>query len=416
MSQPSAIAAVAATLRNLLTLGVTPDQDLNDTTVTTMPPDRARAVGNNANQLNIFLYQAMPNAAWRNLDMPGRANPGEIAMPPLALTLHFLLTAYGRDNDLVQPFSLQLLGSAMRLLHDRAVLLVDDIKNALPGNDLHAQVEHVRLTLQPLSTEEIYRLWSGFQTPYRTSVAYEASVVLIDSKRSVKAALPVLTRGRDDSGIFAQANLIPAAPEITQITLPEDQPSVQLGGLLTITGHDFTGDVQVLFRTPRQHDSIELIPKTVTSDKIEVVISDDPALWMPGLFTVSIRSTEDKGSVKERVRISSEVPLAIAPIITSFATPAVPIPFTLIAATKIATVQLTCRPNVRPEQRVALFLEDREVIAEPMNGPTDKLTFVVREAKAGSFHVRLRVDGVDSQIVDRSGKVPVFFDQKVLIA
>ena len=113
MSQPSAIAAVAATLRNLLTLGVTPDQDLNDTTVTTMPPDRARAVGNNANQLNIFLYQAMPNAAWRNLDMPGRANPGEIAMPPLALTLHFLLTAYGRDNDLVQPFSLQLLGSAM---------------------------------------------------------------------------------------------------------------------------------------------------------------------------------------------------------------------------------------------------------------------------------------------------------------
>src|SRR5216684_4000245 len=99
MSQSSAIAVVAATLRNVLTSGVTPDPDLNDTTVTTQPLDRARAAGNNANQLNVFLYQALPNAAWRNMDMPGRTNPGETAMPPLALTLHFLITAYGRDND-----------------------------------------------------------------------------------------------------------------------------------------------------------------------------------------------------------------------------------------------------------------------------------------------------------------------------
>jgi hypothetical protein len=41
----------------------------------------------------------------------------------------------------------------------------------------------VRVTLQPLSLEEMSRLWSTFQTQYRLSVAYEVSVVLIDSAR-----------------------------------------------------------------------------------------------------------------------------------------------------------------------------------------------------------------------------------------
>ena len=412
MSQPSAIAAVAATLRNLLTSGVTPDPDLNDTTVTTQPPDRARAPGNNANQLNIFLYQALPNAAWRNMDMPGRANPGEIAMPPLALTLHFLITAYGRDNDLVQPFSLQLLGVAMNVLHDHGVLLADEIKNALPGNDLYTQIERVRLTLQPLSTEEISRLWTGFQTPYRTSVAYEASVVLIDSKRSVKAALPVLARGRDNSGISAQPSLIPPFPEIAEITLPDDQASAQLGDIATIEGHDFTADVQVLFRNSRLPDPIDRTPQPGgTTGKIQVLIDNDPAKWMAGLFTVSISATENKGTGQERVRVTNEVPFAIAPSIIAAT---FPIPATLTAGK--ASVTLTCHPKVRPEQRVALLLGDREVIAEPITATTDKLTFIVQPAEAGSYLVRLRVDGVDSQIVDRSKPIPVFKDHRVVIA
>lgn len=411
MSQPSAIAAVAATLRNLLSAGVTPDPELNDTTVTTQPPDRARTAGNNANQLNIFLYQALPNAAWRNMDMGGRANPGENAMPPLALTLHFLITAYGRDNDLVQPFSLQLLGRAMRVLHDNAVLLSSEIKNALPGNDLFSQLEHVRLTLQPLSTEEIYRLWSGFQTPYRTSVAYEASVVLIDSRNSVKAALPVLTRGRDNSGISAQPSLIPPFPEIEKITFPEEQTSAQLGAIATIEGHDFAGDIQVLFRNARLGDAIEgKVQPGGTTEKITVLIDDSPSKWMAGLFTVSIRASENKGTVQERVRVSNEAPFAIAPVIVAAV---FPIPVTIVSGK--ATVILTCRPKVRPEQRVALLLGDREVIAEPFKTPTDKLTFVLQPVEAGSYLIRLRVDGVDSQLVDRSQPVPVFKNQRLVI-
>ena len=57
MSNALAIAAVTATLRNMLLQGITTQSDLEDTTVTTQPLDQARDNNNNANQLNLFLYQ-----------------------------------------------------------------------------------------------------------------------------------------------------------------------------------------------------------------------------------------------------------------------------------------------------------------------------------------------------------------------
>src|SRR5262249_51160065 len=40
------------------------------------------------------------------------------------------------------------------------------------------------------------KLWSGMQAKYRLSVAYEASVVLIESLLPTPSALPVISRGR----------------------------------------------------------------------------------------------------------------------------------------------------------------------------------------------------------------------------
>jgi hypothetical protein len=73
-----------------------------------------------------------------------------------------------------------------------------------------------------------------------------------------------------------------------------------------------------------------------------------------------------------------------------------------------ATLTLTTSPQVRPEQRAALLLGDREVLADNHPVQTDTLTFVAEDAIAGSFHIRLRVDGIDSQLVDRSVTPPVF--------
>jgi hypothetical protein len=171
MSDSLAIAAVTSALRQRLQRAL--DASLPGTRVTIRPPDKARD-GQAGNQVNLFLFQTSPNASWRNV-APGPAGPGGLRQPPLALNLLYLLSAHGRDDDDPEPFSQRLLGEAMRVLHEKPVLDLAELGKA-PGGS----VERVRVTLQPLSLEEIAKLWTIFQTPYRLSVVYEATVVLID--------------------------------------------------------------------------------------------------------------------------------------------------------------------------------------------------------------------------------------------
>ena len=112
MSNVLAIAATTRTLRNLL-LARMPllDGDLSDLEVTLQPPDVARK-GISKAQLNVFLYQVVYNAAWRNQDMPGRVRPGESATPALALNLHYLITAWGRGESDSDAISHRVLAAA----------------------------------------------------------------------------------------------------------------------------------------------------------------------------------------------------------------------------------------------------------------------------------------------------------------
>src|SRR5262249_42531909 len=146
--------------------------------VTVGSPQRVRE-GRTDPQVNLFLYQLAPNAAWRNQDLP-TIKPGERAAPLLPLKLSYLLTVYGALNDDRQAH--QMLGSIMLRLHDRAILPRNTSKLAQESG-LSEQVESVRLTIQPLTLDEITKLWSAFQSPYQLSTAYEVSVVLIDSKQ-----------------------------------------------------------------------------------------------------------------------------------------------------------------------------------------------------------------------------------------
>ena len=175
MSNSLAIAAVTATLRRIIDQGIR--NELPGTSVTTKPLDKAETA---ANLINLFLYQMTVSAAWRNTDMPRQTKPGETGQPPLALNLYYLVTAYGKaDESSDPPQSHRLLGRAMSALHDHPVLSSDDIKSALPVADqslydLYDQIEHVRITPQPLNLDEMSKLWTSFQAKYRISAAYLA--------------------------------------------------------------------------------------------------------------------------------------------------------------------------------------------------------------------------------------------------
>ena len=226
MSNALAIAAVTATLQSLITVA------LNGPSVTLKTPDKA-ASETGTESLNLFLYHVVPSNAWRNQAMQGSARPGETANPSLGLNLYYVLSTNGGGED--ELASQRLLGLAMSALHDHPLLTPSEIISAAPQPEdtggLERQVERVRITLQPLSIEDMYKLWSAFQTSYRVSAAYEVSVVLVESTRPTKAPLPVLRIGPPQNtpdgpidGPVVQADL-PSFPVIYGLDPPHDRMS-----------------------------------------------------------------------------------------------------------------------------------------------------------------------------------------------
>jgi hypothetical protein len=147
-----------------------------------------------------------PNASLRNEELPTRRPDGSLARrPQAALDLSYLLTFYG-DESTLEPQ--RLLGTAVSTLNARPVLVRDAIRDAiehavdedpltyLQFADLQDQVDMVKLSPVPLNLEELSKLWSVFfQTPYALSVAYQATVVLVESAVTPRDAPPVRARG-----------------------------------------------------------------------------------------------------------------------------------------------------------------------------------------------------------------------------
>jgi len=397
MSNANAIAAVTATLQAILGTEISTDPDLNDTTVTALPLDKARGTIT-TNQLNLFLYQILPNAAWRNMDMPRSVKPGETGMSPMALDLRYLVTAFGRENDTKQPFDHHLLGKAMSVLYDHALLGPDEIRIAFPGSGLENQPDRVRVTLQPLSLEDISKLWMGFATQYRVSVGYDVSVTLIDSTQPVKAALPVLARSSQDKGWSSQASLSPSIPTLYSLTPPNQQPSVRPGDMLSITGANLDGtNVGVQFINPLWTAPVEIAPMAGNgTSQLSVQIPSEPAIWPVGFYTVAVlvqRPGETYRRTTNQLAFSLAPSVAVAPA----SAPAGSVTFTA-----------TCTPQIWTGQTVSLLLGDMEIPAESFTAQTDTLTFAATNLISGSYYYRLRVDGVDSLLVNRAVTPPVF--------
>ncbi len=456
MSKALAIAAVTATLRNILFDALHNDPDMPpNPDVTVQPPDKAHE-DQRTHFVNLFLYQILPNAAWRNMDIPQRVKPGETAMPPLALNLYYMLTAYSQDDNVDPPatstLSHRLLGRAMSALYDNAILFPGDIAQALPKSELQDQVERVRITLQPLTVEEIFRLWSGFQSQYRISVAYEVSVVLIDSTQPTKTPLPVLTRGRNNRGTTVQPDPLPfptiftirlenqkPRPRRGPVATPDDpnipqQPIALLGETLIISGNRLDGDkvtVLLVLQRMSQPIKIDIPPEARTSKEVRFKLQANAATFPAALnFPAGLDATTfpdglalttfPAGFYTVAVAVSqpnipdqttNQLSLALAPQITT------PIADGTRDNSNNVSVTLSFSPDVFPWQRVALLLCQQEFLAPSHSTQTGTLTFNLGNVPKGEYFVRLRVDGVDSFLVDRNADLdstvsPPTFDPK----
>jgi hypothetical protein len=429
MSNALAIAAVTAVLKDLLDNGIINRAVSNvggNVTVSTGPPDRVPVGANEKNQLNLFLYQVMPNAGWRNVGLPSRNGAGDpLTNPPLALDLHYLLSAYG-ERDLHAEI---LLGYAMQILHETSVLSRASIRTALvspspvtggilpqalralSAADLAEQVEQIKITPQSLSTEDLSKLWSAFQARYRPSAAYQVSVVLIEGDRPTRVSLPV--RGREGLVLASRQPVIDnvLARGASGEPPAADRP-ITIGSTLVLQGRDLRGDMtEVLIQ------GLETTVQEIGEAEIVVPL---PSGLRAGAQAVQVAHGVRFGDSPEphRGAASNTATFLLRPRIVVVTPPSTQPTTGTDPRSGTLSVQVT--PEVGREQRVVLLLNELDPPDErapraysfnlpPRNQPGDPpsaatVTVPVRGIAPGRYLVRLRVDDAENPLeADASG-------------
>jgi hypothetical protein len=435
MSGTFSIAAVTATLKDLLNNGLA-DHDLSavgNVVVTALPPDRIPVTNaDEKSQLNLFMFQVVPNASLRNAHLPSRNGAGErMTNPPLAIDLHYLITAYGEKEFHAEV----LLGYAMQLLHENPILTREMINATLkpslppevtlpPGlallstSGLAEQAETIKITPYLLNPEEMSRLWSAMQAKYRPTAAYQVSVILIESDKTGKSALPVLKRGEADRGPAAQPDTVPRYPTITALTFPKNQTAALPGDVVTVSGLFLAGEtgnpadvtVAVQLIHPRLPAPVIIVipPANRTDKQVVFTAPNAPASFYAGVYTLSLAVTP--AGKPDEARTSAEIPFVVAPRITSALLPLARVAVDPLTQLGTANIALTCAPEILPEQRVSLVLGSRETPAAARAVQTAALTFVFMNTAAGDHWLRLRVDGAESLLIDRSDPKDLKFD------
>jgi len=423
MSNALAFAGVTAVLKDLLDTGMI-DHEVTDimgqgVTVSALAPD-AIPLGNEMGaRLNLFMHQVTPNAAWRNAVLPARDASGRrIANPPLAVDLHYLLTAYS-NVDLQAEV---LLGYGMQLFHETPVLaraairtalnppappvtggLLPSVYQALRASDLADQVEQIKISASVMNTEELSKLWTALQAHYRPTAAYQVTVVLVESRREARSSLPVLTRN-----IPLQSGLAAAFAEVSAVTYAPGQVAALSGQPVELDGHDLDGAQHALLLS-NERLGLDLAiapPSGVTPAAVRFTLPGDQVTCPAGIHAAQLRLA--RGGDPAPVTTGA-FPLTIAPQVSGVSGSR-----SLDANGDLSLVP-TCAPQVWPGQAVSLLLGGIECFAEPFDTKTATPTFIFRALPPGTYRVRLRVDGVDSFIIDRNANPPVFNGAQLVV-
>jgi hypothetical protein len=267
----------------------------------------------------------------------------------------------------------------------------------LANSDLADQIELVKLTPMSLSTEELSKLWSVFfQTPYNLSIAYQGTVVLIESEEITRIALPVRE---------PLLYVVPFRHPVIEQVMSQAGMNLPIiaGSTLVIRGKKLRGDV-----TGVRVGGIDIIPGNVTD--MEISFQLPPGL-QAGVQGVQVVHQMLMGSPREPhlgiesnvaafvfhpsiVKVNGNYDLTISNIQAD------------VDNTKKAKITVKLNPKVRKQQRVVIFLNDLQPASvphkaysfntEPRTSDTDSIEFQINRVEPGDYLVRIQVDGAES--------------------
>lgn len=319
MSDYSAINGVSLTLRKLLldrmelmpnNLAITistPFVEANQTPNAGTPTPEG-------DRINLFLYQVSENAFLKNQDL--LSNRGSQGTLPLSLNLHYLLTAYGstvqNGTHIDESKAQQLLGSAMRVLNDYAIITENLVTTRLTpvgqtilDPALRGQYEKIKLCYDPISIEDLTKIWTALTVPYRLSVAYSVSVIQIESQRP--RTFPQLVGEPPRGGPFItvlplqtpliEAVMVRAAG--AALDVEQTTPYLHIGDTLIITGQNFNAaDALVIL------NRLEIPVRPQSGQRIEVVIPDEEYLFRGSAYPIPVDQRLQPGLLMVEVKVA----------------------------------------------------------------------------------------------------------------
>jgi hypothetical protein len=361
--------------------------------VTMQRPDSAPTAGTegaSSSRVNLFMFQASFDPTFRNADLPTRDRGGQaVQRPRAALQLHYLLSFYGEENVLAPQ---RMLAAVIAGLHGRPWISMEHAAAFVAANQgnnssfhyladsrLAEQGESVRLTPDSLNLEELSKLWSVFfQVPYALSIAYKASVVLVDAPDTPHPRLPVRIPVID-----VRADHSPIVVAAVRAEGAASGAPIFASSTLAISGSGFAGKDLVV--------RIDGVP-TPTS----------PASPTALLFDLSGRGLRAGSRVLQVARLagaaSNPVRFALRPRVTA-------VSMVDVDGVPGRAIQVDSDVTIGADQSVEVLLQQR-------NGERTSLTLTVprRDADSsrvqvprselpnGTFLVRLRIDGVESEL------------------
>jgi hypothetical protein len=159
---------------------------LSPSNIVAAPPETVDRV--TGQTLILYLYQVLESPHLKNAGRqtvlqppnPPAVRTAVVQPDPLAIDLYYLLIPFSTDNNFLDTYDI--LGAAMNSFHDHGTFS----PGAVGVTGLSAEEANLefRLSMNPLSTSDLLRLWEAVHRPYRLSVAYVVRTVRIDSTLS----------------------------------------------------------------------------------------------------------------------------------------------------------------------------------------------------------------------------------------
>lgn len=415
MSNHLAIATVTATLQRLLQSAI--QGDVEGARVTTVRPD---AIGTATPEtgVNLYLYHVPMNYIWGNSAEIQRRNRKGIAANKArtALDMNYMISFYGNDAELEPQ---RLLGSVVRTLADNGTLTKEMIADTLADSNLGYllestltnQVEQVSLKPLDLSIEDLSKVWSVFfQTPYNLSMAYEASVVMIEGEKVGSKSLPM---GDRFGGIGTFAN----QPTVIDVMHQDGRfVPIEMDSTIVIRGKNLQEE-DVWIRIGETEARAEEVEKnqivfplsSFPQDRLKAGIQQ---LQVIHRFSFYPELSSDRNGRENQIRDSIEkfrnvesniMPLVLRPTLVNILIDEV---FGSGMQLRNGTILVESNLEIKPTQKVILALNESAqdnpqaylFEAASFDDNTNIVSVPFKRVKAGEYLIRLQVDGAESKL------------------